>query len=116
MPAAACPGTVHKYGYTPFFLNVTTSLAVRPGWISGVFLPLISKSCRTWPMLLKTNVTVPGFPSDLLERRKKNSPPLTWTAVVPLALDGSARPLDGDPRPGGGEACVFDPPAGALSE
>jgi hypothetical protein len=31
MPAAASPGTVHRYGYLPFFLKVTTSFAVLPG-------------------------------------------------------------------------------------
>src|SRR5437870_13507584 len=59
------------------------SLAVLPGPITGVFLPLILKSCATWPAFLKTNVTLPGLAIDLVESLKKNSPPLTWTAAAP---------------------------------
>src|SRR6266550_6123983 len=47
IPEAAWPGTVHMYGNLPFFLKVTTSLVVLPGWISGVLRPLILKSCAT---------------------------------------------------------------------
>jgi hypothetical protein len=57
-----------------------------PGWICGVVFPLILKSCETWPTFLKTNVTLPGFPIDLVESLKKNSPPLTWI-VVAVARD-----------------------------
>ena len=85
IPASACPGTVQRYGYVPFFLKLTTSFAVFPGWIRGVFLPLILKSCRTWPMFLKENVTLPGFAADLVESLKKNSPPLTWTVLAVAA-------------------------------
>ena len=66
----------------PFLLKLTTSFAVVPGPISGVFLPSILKSCRTWPTFLKTNVTFPGRAIDFVERRKKNSPPLTWIVVA----------------------------------
>src|SRR4029077_18416917 len=72
------------YPYLPFFVKLTTSFAVLPGWISGVFLPWMLKSCNTWPMFLKTNVTFPGLATDFVESLKKNSPPLTWT-VVPVA-------------------------------
>jgi hypothetical protein len=60
-----------------FFLNVTTSFAVLPGWINGKRLPLILKSCEICPMFLKTNVTLPGFAIDFVESLKKNSPPLS---------------------------------------
>ena len=36
IPAAACPGTVHRNGYLPVF-KVTMSFAVFPGPISGHF-------------------------------------------------------------------------------
>ena len=58
----------------PFFLKLTTSFAVFPRWIRGVFFPLILKSCGTWPMFLKEKVILPGFAADLTESRRKNSP------------------------------------------
>jgi hypothetical protein len=40
IPAAAWPGTVHRYSYVPAFATVTVSLADWPGEISaGIFLP-----------------------------------------------------------------------------
>src|SRR3954452_22285095 len=115
MPASACPGTVQRYEDLPFFLKVTRSLAVLPGWISGVCLPAILKSCWTWPMFLKTNVTLPGFAADLVESRKKNSPPLTWTEM-PFVLAGNTALPAPDADPVDGATCVFAPPAGAFSE
>jgi hypothetical protein len=50
-----------EVGHLSFFLKVTTSFAVLPGWISGVVLPLILKSCNTWPTFAKLNVTLPSF-------------------------------------------------------
>ena len=97
------------------FLTVTTSFAVAPGWSSGVTLPLILKSCATWPTFVKTNVTLPGFAIDLVESLKKNSPPSTWTEV-PWTLDGAAGALAEEPAWEAGAACVFAPPAGAFSE
>src|SRR4029450_820131 len=58
------------------------SLDVLTGPITGVFLPLILKSCATWPTFLKTNVTLRGDAIDLVESLKKNSPPLTVTVVA----------------------------------
>jgi len=72
----------------PFFLNVTISLDVLPGPITGVFFPLILKSWATWPAFLKTNVTLRGVATDLVESLKKNSPPLTVT-VVALSYAGT---------------------------
>ncbi len=121
MPASACPGTVQRYGYLPF-LNVTTSFAVIPGWSSGVTLPLILKSCATWPTFWKTNVTLPGFAIDLVESRKKNSPPLTWTvALLPAAEEpelplAALPPVEGGAVCGWGVDCVFAAPAGGFSE
>ena len=66
----------------PFFLNVTISLDVLPGPITGVFFPLILKSWATWPAFLKTNVTLRGVATDLVESLKKNSPPQTVTVVA----------------------------------
>src|SRR6476469_10667995 len=94
MPASAWPGAVQRYEYFPFFLKVTTSFAVLPGWSSGVCLPAILKSCWTWPMFLKTNVTLPGFAADLVESLKKNSPPLTWTETPAVLAEDAAEPLD----------------------
>src|SRR5258705_13776853 len=70
IPAEAWPSTVHRYGYLPAFLNVTVSLAVLPGLMSGVCFPPILKSCRICPTFLTTKVTLPGFFSDLLESLK----------------------------------------------
>jgi hypothetical protein len=47
-------------------------------------------------MFLKTNVTLPGFAIDLVESRKKNSPPLTWTVALLAADDPELPPLEGD--------------------
>jgi hypothetical protein len=91
----------------PFFLKVTTSLAVLPGWISGVCFPLILKSCVTWPMFLKTKVTLPGFAVDLVGSRKKNSPPLTWIAVPCVVAEEPALPLAPEPALEEVAACVF---------
>src|SRR4029077_4770092 len=114
MPASAWPGTVQRYEYLPFFLKVTISLAVLPGWSSGVCLPAMRKSCCTWPMFLKTNVTLPGFAAVLVESRKKNSPPLTWTETPVAVAEDAAGPLDVGVAEGAD--CVFAPPAGAFSE
>ena len=84
-------------GVLALFVNVTTSLAVVPGWISGVCFPSIRKSCWTWPTFLQTNVTLPGFAADLVESLKKNSP-------LPLAGIPGERPA----RAGGLESRVHD--------
>ena len=59
MPEAAWPGTVQRYGYLPAFVNLTLSVADLPGLMSGVFLPLILKSCATWPLLSLERLAVP---------------------------------------------------------
>ena len=35
IPAAAWPGTVHRYGYLPAFVNVTLRVSDLPGWSSS---------------------------------------------------------------------------------
>src|SRR5579872_6998941 len=72
MPACAWPGTVHRYGYEPFLVNVTVSVALLPGWTSGLVLPSILKSCATAPTFFRWKVTVPSS-ARLVERRKANS-------------------------------------------
>src|SRR4029079_18949370 len=117
MPASAWPGTVQRCGYLPFFLKVTISLAVLPGWSSGVCLPAMRKSCCTWPMFLKTNVTLPGCAPFLVESLKKNSPPLTWTETPFVLAGDAALPLDAGPLDGVawvGAAWVVAPPRGAV--
>ena len=53
------------------------SLAVLPGWISGVCLAVDLEVVRHGPTFLKTNVTVPGLAIDFVESLKQNSLPLT---------------------------------------
>ena len=58
IPAAAWPGTVHRYGYFPAFLNVTFSVVLLPGPSSFVFLPAILKSCRMLPLFFTVKTTM----------------------------------------------------------
>src|SRR5207237_7385054 len=44
-----------------------------------------------WPAFLKTNVTLPGFPIDLVDSLKKYSPPLTWIVVAVADVCRSVR-------------------------
>src|SRR4029079_14028625 len=59
MPAPACPSSVQRKAYWPFFVTLTVSLAVLPGASNGVFLPLILKSWAILPLLLTVKMTVP---------------------------------------------------------
>jgi hypothetical protein len=58
-------------------------------------------------MFLKTNVTLPGLLIDLVESRKKNSPPLTWIAVPCVVAEEPALPLAPEPALEEVAACVF---------
>jgi hypothetical protein len=59
MPADAWPGTVERYGYRPFFENLTRKVAECLGERSGVFFPAILKSCETLPLFLTVKITSP---------------------------------------------------------
>src|SRR4029453_10922180 len=78
------------------------SLDFLTGPITGVFLPLILKSCATWPTFLNTNVTLRGDAIDLVESLKKNSPPLTVTVVAVAAACRCVRRPASRPRPPAG--------------
>ena len=65
MPAAAWPGSVHRYAALPFF-SVTTSTAVLPGRSMADFLPAILKSWVDFPLFVTLNVTTPAG-TDIFE-------------------------------------------------
>jgi hypothetical protein len=80
MPAAACPGTVHTYGYFPA-LSVTVSFPDLPGASIAVFLPAILKSCASFPLFTTVKTTVPCL-AVLVDSANLNSVAVTLTAVV----------------------------------
>src|SRR4051812_33349529 len=59
MPAEACPGTVHRYGYDPLRTKVTRSVSDWPCESSFVERPLILKLCCTEPAFVTLNRTTP---------------------------------------------------------
>ncbi len=95
MPFAAWPGIVQRYAKLPFFLKTTLSVAVFPGAMVGVFLPLILKSWPILPLFSTLKMTVPTG-TVFLERTNLNSVALTTTvtgfATVVPALAGEPRP------------------------
>ena len=63
-------------------MKLTTSFALFPGAISGVFLPLILKSCGSLPAFLTAKVTTPGLEITFVARTNLNSLALTETVVA----------------------------------
>src|SRR5437870_3672268 len=80
IPAAACPGTVQRYGYLAATGKLTRKVADFPGAINGVLWPLILKSWGSLPTFMTLNTTV--FAPVLVESVKLNSFALTVTVVV----------------------------------
>jgi hypothetical protein len=107
MPAAAWPGTVHRYGYFLAFLNVTFSVADFPGAISGVFFPVILKSCLTVPLFVTLKVTAP-LGTVFFESVNLNSDGFAAVTVTVLAEDART-------RAGAGSAHVRRPAAKAIA-
>jgi uncharacterized protein len=84
MPAAAWPGTVHRYWNFPPFLNVTFTVAVVPGFSFLVTLPSILKSCSSAPLFVTLKVTTP-FVADFFDSVNLSSdglPAVTLTTVA----------------------------------
>ncbi len=87
MPAAAWPGTVHRYLSLPAF-NVTLRVVDLPGLTFFDVFPLILKSCSSLPLFVIVNVTAP-FVTDFLDSVKWNSlgfPAVTLTDVALAAV------------------------------
>src|ERR1700760_4589033 len=71
IPAAACPETVQRYSYLPALATFTVSVALEPGLIIGVTLPLhvfavppvlAAQSSKSWgrlPLFVILKVTEP---------------------------------------------------------
>jgi hypothetical protein len=81
MPAAACPGTVQRYGYFPAF---ALSVAESPGVIIFVFVPAISKSWGSVPTFVTSKTTVPvgTVERESVNRNSDGFAAVTVTVVV----------------------------------
>jgi cyclic pyranopterin phosphate synthase len=91
MPPAAWPVTVHRNGYLPALLIVTSNVWDLPGFSRIVFLPAILKSCSRLPLFVTLNAMAP-FAADVAESLNFSSdgfPAVTVTAVL-LALPKAA--------------------------
>ena len=72
-------------------MKVTFTLPALPGAISGLFFPVILKSCETLPLLASLKVTAP-FGTDDFERANLNSVMDTRTDVAAFACDHASTP------------------------
>ncbi len=84
IPAFACPKSVQRNAYWPFFANFTVSFADLPGSSVLVFLPPILKSCEILPLLMTVKTTVP-VGTLFFEKTYLNSDALTVIFVVASA-------------------------------
>ena len=84
------PVNVQRYLYLPAFLKFTVNVVDFPAASVLLFLPLILKSCLTWPEFLIVNVTLPLL-TDFLESEYLNSLALTLTFDAARTVAGATR-------------------------
>ena len=106
IPAAACPLTVQRNSYSPFFEKVTVSVADWPWWRTAVALPThaffaaeglatgVVQTLKLWkatPRFVTLNVTVPVGIIEVFESLKASSDGFPGVTVITEAFTATVR-------------------------